>query len=230
MFERTGYGADFLFSAPEGHTAGVHQLQVVYDNNFDSVLANQSACFCPKFKNGKAGGIVYIYRSVPQYFDTRHEPFPFERGQLSAFDFIAGDFASVDDETIDKLDIGHFEREDSHRRVIADSHVLCHRKDECRFSHSGTGCDNDEVGILPTRSNFVDVVKPGLQSAQSVASIGCYLNLSDSFAQYRVYLSNVFFQVTLGNFKEFPLGFLHKVIYVVGLVKGLVEYFAGKFD
>ena len=39
-----------------------------------------------------------------------------------------------------------------------------------------------------------------------------------------------FFQVTLGNFKEFPLGFLHKVIYVVGLVKGLVEYFAGKFD
>lgn len=98
------------------------------------------------------------------------------------------------------------------------------------FSHSGTGGDNDEVGILPTGSNFVDVVKPGLQSAQSVASIGCYLNLSDSFAQYRVYLSNVFFQVTLGNFKEFPLGFLHKVIYVVGLVKGLVEYFAGKFD
>ena len=120
MFERTGYGADFLFSAPEGHTASVHQLQVVYDDDFDSVLANQSACFCPKFKNGKAGGIVYIYRSVPQYFDTRHEPFPFERGQLSAFDFIAGDFASVDDETIDKLDIGHFEREDSHRRVIAD--------------------------------------------------------------------------------------------------------------
>ena len=115
-------------------------------------------------------------------------------------------------------------------RVIADSHVLCHRKDECRFSHSGTGGDNDEVGILPTGSNFVDVVKPGLQSAQSVTSIGCYLNLSDSFAQYWVYLSNVFFQVTLGNFKEFPLGFLHKVIYVVGLVKGLVEYFAGKFD
>lgn len=88
---------------PKDIPLSVHQLQVVYDDDFDSVLANQSACFCPKFKNGKAGGIVYIYRSVPQYFDTRHEPFPFERGQLSAFDFIAGDFASVDDETIDKV-------------------------------------------------------------------------------------------------------------------------------
>ena len=49
--ERTRDGGYFLLSAVVTHAAGVHQLQVVYNDEFNIMFAHQSACFRTEFED-----------------------------------------------------------------------------------------------------------------------------------------------------------------------------------
>ena len=148
--------------------------------------------------------------------------------ELPAFDFLSGNFAGVDYQAIYKLYVRHFEREDGHRRVVIDCHVFGHRKDKCRLSHGRTGCDDDEVGVLPARCHFVEVGKSRLQAAQSVFPVRCDFEYAQSLVDDGVDLREIFLDIPLGNLKQLAFGLLHQVVHVDGGVVGIAQYFSGK--
>ena len=230
LLERPRYGAHLLLTAAERHAAGVHQLQVVDDDDFDAVLAYQPAGFGPQLEYRQTGGLVDVDGGILQNLDARHEALPLEGAQLSALDFVARNIAGIDDETVHQLDVRHLEREDGHRGVVVDRHVLGHGEDEGGLTHGGAGGDDNQVGVLPPRGDFVDVVESGLQTAQTVGTVGCHLYLFDGFAHDGGNLHHILFQVALRNLEEFPLGLLHEVVDVVGFVECLVQDFARKLD
>ena len=58
--QRTRNGADLFLTATERHTAGIHQLQVVDDNELHPVLAHQSACLGTQFENGERRRVIHV--------------------------------------------------------------------------------------------------------------------------------------------------------------------------
>ena len=46
-------------------------------------------------------------------------------------------------------------------------HILRHRKYKRRLTHRRTGSDNDQVGILPPRSDLIQRIETGTRTAQT---------------------------------------------------------------
>lgn len=77
-------------------------------------------------KTDKLGGIVEVDRSVIQLFDLIVELFPFIVLQSAALDLLARYLTDVYDQTVHQLKIAHFQREDRHRYIEIDGHILGH--------------------------------------------------------------------------------------------------------
>ena len=65
-FQRAGNRTHLFLTAAERHTAGIHQLKVVDDNNPYPMLANQTTGFGTKLEYGKRRSIVHIQRRIQQ--------------------------------------------------------------------------------------------------------------------------------------------------------------------
>ena len=136
---------------------------------------------------------------------------PFQAAQRTALYFAALNFADVAYETVDKLQVRHFEREHRHRNVEAYSHAHCHRQHKGCFTHCRTGGNNHEVAVLPTRSHAVDFVEAGLKAAQAVGAVCRIFNFLESVDDYRLDFRHIFLEVALREFKQFAFGFLQNV-------------------
>lgn len=62
LLERTGNHTYFLLAAAKLHAAGVHQLEVVDNDDFHVVFPHEAAGFRTELEDGKARGIVDIKR------------------------------------------------------------------------------------------------------------------------------------------------------------------------
>ena len=67
--ERTRNGADLLLTAAERHSTGIHQLEIVYQDNLDPMLAHQTPGFRTQLENGQRRRIVHIKRGIIQLGD-----------------------------------------------------------------------------------------------------------------------------------------------------------------
>ena len=153
---------------------------------------------------------------------------PFIRSQLATLDFFTRNFAHVDNHTVDQLYVGHFKREQSHRDFRIYRHVLCHGKHKSRFTHSGTGGNNHQVGILPARGHFVQCMETAFQTTQPVRSCRRFLKHLIRFLNDRVDLRIILLHVLLRDFEQFSFRLLHQVVHVLGLVESFCLDVAGK--
>ena len=113
------------------------------------MFAYQAPRLCPQFEDGERRGVVDVERFAVEFGNLVVELHPLVGFELSGLDFLALDFAGVDNQTVHQLHIAHFEREECHGNTLVDGDVLGHGKCEGRFSHGRTCSQNDEVGILP---------------------------------------------------------------------------------
>ena len=113
---------------------------------------------------------------------------------------------------------------------MVNRHILRHRKDKCRFTHRRTGSDNNQVGVLPTGSNLIQRIESGTCTAQTFLLVCRLLQQLHRVLDNRVDLGNVFLYITLGDFKQFPFGFLHQVFHIDRLVERLSLDHGGKGD
>ncbi|OPZ94055.1 MAG: hypothetical protein BWY72_02395 [Bacteroidetes bacterium ADurb.Bin416] len=110
---------------------------------------DQAPGFGPEFKNGQTRGIVNVQGRVVQILDLGIELIPFIVSELAIFYLFALDFADIDNQTVDELDIGHFQRKQSDWFLEIYRDVFSHRQHEGRLTHGRPGGDDYQVGLLP---------------------------------------------------------------------------------
>ena len=178
------------------------------------MLAHQTPGFRTQLENGQRRRIVHIKRGIIQLGDFIIQLRPFVRRQLSAFQFLARNLAHVDNHTVDQLHVAHFQREHGYRNLHVHRHLLGHGEHESRLSHGRTGCNDDQIGVLPTGSHLVQLFEAAAQPAQSVAARRRLLQHVVSLANHGIDLRIVFLHVLLRNLEELSLGLLHQVVHI----------------
>ena len=194
------------------------------------MLTHQTTSLRTQFEYRKTRRIVYINRCIIQFFYLKVQLFPFIVFQTPALDLLARNLTYVHDQTVDKLDVTHFKREQSHRRVMVYRHILSHRKDKSRLTHRRTGGNDDKIGILPSGRHFVQSFETSAQTAQPFFLIGSLLKHNHRFLDDRIDLGNIFLHIALRNLKELSFRFLHKVFHIDRLIKSLALYHSSEGD
>ena len=146
---------------------------------------------------------------------------PFVGGQLSVFDLLAGDFADVHDETVDQLHVAHFQREHGYGDFVVHGHLGHHGDDEGGLTHSRSGCDDDQVGILPSAGHLVQLAESGGQTRESVLSGGSDVEQVERLFDDGVDLGVLRPHVLLRELEEATLCALHQVGHVDARIEGL---------
>ena len=93
---------------------------------------------------------IYVKRSIQQVTQFVIQLLPFIVRQLATLDFLTRNLAHVGYQTVHQLHVTHFKREQCYGIAEIHGNVFCHGKYERRFTHGRTGCNNDEVGLLPS--------------------------------------------------------------------------------
>ena len=185
------------------------------------MFPHQSPGLCSKFENGERGCVVNKQRGAVKILYPVVKLSPFIRRQLSALDFLASDFADIDNQTVHQLDVRHFQGEKSHWHLLVNGNILGHAQREGRLSHCRTCRKDNEVGVLPTARHFVQLVESARNTAQSVASRRRLLQHVVSIVDDGVNLRIVLLQVALRKFKELSLSLLHKFVNILRVVERL---------
>ena len=219
LLERARNGAHLLLAAAKLEAGGVHQLQVVDDDDLHVVFAHEAAGLGAQLEYRQRRGVVDVERCGIQVFDASHQLVPLKLRQLTALDFLALDFAHVAYEAVHELEVRHLEREYGHWLVEVYGHVFGHRQHKSRLTHCGARGDDDEVAVLPARRDFVEVVKTCLQAAEAVGAVRRLLDFGNGLANYGVDLHHVALKCVFRNFEKLALGLLHKVVNVDGFVE-----------
>ena len=121
------------------------------------MFLNQTAGFGPEFEYRKGRSIVDKDRSSLQVLDAGGELRPFVGRKTSAFHLVAGNLASVLQQTVHQLQVTHFETEHTYMDAVVDGHILYHRERKGCLAHCRTCSNNDKVAVLPSRGDLVEL-------------------------------------------------------------------------
>ena len=114
--------------------------------------------------------------------------------------------------------------------MVVDGDILRHGQHECRLSHGGTRRDDDEVGLLPTRSNLVEGIETAGDTRDVALVLRSLAHALESLGDDGVNLRDVACLRALGYFKDARFGELHEVVHVLRLVVALLFYLARHGD
>ena len=229
-FQRTGDGTYLLLTATETHTTCIHQLKVVDDNTSYPMFTYQTACLCTQLEHRKTRRIIHINRSIIQFLNLEVKLLPLIAFQASAFNLLTRYLTYIHDQTVYQLNVTHFKREQGNRHIMVHRHILRHRKYKRRLTHRRTGSDNDQVRILPPRSDLIQRIETGTRTAQTFFLVCRFLQHIHRILDNRIDLGHVFLYVPLRNLKQFTFGLLHQVFHVDRLIKRLSLYHGRKRD
>lgn len=166
LFEHPGQSADFLlpsFCFP----LDTHELQIVDDDEIQSLFSFQAPAFILHLQNGDARRVVDINLRLGQPVNSDIEILPVSSGQITRFQF--GEFhAGIDaQKTLSQLLFGHFQREDENLRIPFDSGVLCDIQHESGLSLTRPGRQYNEIRFLQAGSAGVEIGKPRGKTGQT---------------------------------------------------------------
>ena len=102
-------------------------------------------------------------------------------------------------------------------------HVLSHRDDESCLTHSWTSGDDDEVGVLPARGKFIDVLEARGESTDPFLSVSCDLHFIDRTFYKGVDRDEVSGRVLLGYLKECSLCLLDLLLDIDDIIIGSLQ-------
>ena len=159
----------------------------------------QTPCLRTEFEYRQRRRIVHIKRSIQQVTQFVIQLLPFIVCQLATLDFLTRNLAHVGYQTVHQLHVTHFKREQCYGITEIHGNVFCHGKYERRFTHGRTGCNNDEVGLLPSGSHLVQLGIPTFQATQTIGTGGSFLNQIIGFGNDRINLCIILLHVLLGN-------------------------------
>ena len=138
LFQRARNHTHLLLAASEFHARGIHQLKIVYYYYLHSFFPNEATRLGTQFEDGERRRIIHKHRRAVKILYTGHKLVPFHSRELAASDFLARNFTDVAHQTVHQLQVRHFKREQRHRGIVINGHVLCHGQHESCFTHGRT--------------------------------------------------------------------------------------------
>ena len=228
--ERTRDGAHLFLTASERHSARIHQLKVVDDDDSHPMLTHQTAGLCTQFEHRERRRVVHIERRVVKFLNLIVEAAPIRKAQAARSLSCRPESHTRSQSDGSPTARCSFRARTRQRRLAVYRHVFGHRKDKGSFSHRRTRRDDDQVGVLPARSHLVELVESACQTAQTVGARRSLLKHVIRFLNHRINLRIVFLHVLLGDFEELSLSFLHQVVHILRFVESLGLYLAGESD
>ena len=99
-FQRTGNGTNLFLTATKCHTARIHQLKVVNNNDSHSMFTYQTTRFRSKFKYRQRRSIIHVKRCIHQILQFIVQLLPLITSQLSALDLSTFNFADIGNQTV----------------------------------------------------------------------------------------------------------------------------------
>ena len=165
LFEASRYCTYFLLARTQLY-AGCHQLQIVDDDDLHLMLAHKTPRFGAQFHYRKSRRIVHIHGQTLKSAHARGQLAPVGCREVTALDFFARQLAGGGYKTVDKLKIAHLKREHGNW-VVMKRYIESHRQHERRLTHSRARRDDNEVGVLPARSDLVELPEAGAETTQT---------------------------------------------------------------
>ena len=133
-------------------------MQIV---NHDQSNIFHSPQFGFNLLGSNTGGIINIHRQPTQNPSTGCQPHPVVTGQKSAPQFVGIDQCFRGEQSGCNLFFRHFQGKNRHFPVTVSGNMRCdiHRKG--RFSHTRTGCNQNQVRPIQAGHNRIQVLKSG---------------------------------------------------------------------
>ena len=213
-FQRTGDGRYLLLTATKLHTIGIHQLEIVDHQQFNTLFPYQSASLGTEFENRKTRRIININRCTCQFSQFFIQPFPFWLFQLSVQYFFTRNLANIRDESVHQLNVIHFQREESDRHIIIYRHILGNTQCKGSLTHGRTTSDNHKVGRLPTRCHIIQSTITRRNTGKTTRVLSSTLQDGNGLLYNRINLGIILLHIVLRKLEEFTFSFLHQFIHI----------------
>ena len=202
------------------HAIGIHQLQVVYHDDFHLVFPHQSTSLGTQLEHREAWRIVYVDWRVFQSAYILVQSRPFQLVQLSIEYLVAWYLADIGYQTIDQLHVAHLQGKETNGHIVVHCYVLGQAQRERSLSHGGSSCYDDQVGRLPSARHLVQSRIARGHTCKTCCVAGRSLQYLRGLFHHRLYLGEVLLHVLLRKLKELAFGMLHQFVYVHSLVEG----------
>ena len=165
---------------------GSHQLQVVYDDQVDAVLALQAPGFCPRLENGDPRGIVDVDRGLGQLAYLPRQAEPVVVAQAAGSKLVQIDPGLEAEQPLRDLLLGHFEAEDRHPFPGLDRGVAGHAQGQRRLADARTRREDDEIPRLQAGCQVVEIGKACVDPGDCGVAVVGPLDLLDGSVQDRL--------------------------------------------
>ena len=106
------------------HVSRTHELEVVDNEEIETVFHLEAAGFCAEFRNGGGDGVVDEDVGLRKFVHDRAHVLEVGIVELAALQFPRIDAEEGGEETVDELFLAHFQREYAHALMRTDCGIL----------------------------------------------------------------------------------------------------------
>ncbi len=104
------------------------------------------------------------------------------------------------------------------------NHIAGHRKNEGGLTHRRTGCNNNQVRILPTGSNLIQLSKTTRNPTKSIFTLTGNFDMLNSFRDNTLNLYGISLHAALRKHEQGVLCLFKQIINILRLIKSLGLY------
>ena len=195
-----------------------HQLQVVdHYQRQTTVTRLQPPCFGANLHDGHPRVVVEVERHAVDAVDRAADLGPVGFSQSAGAQLLRFDFRLAGEDALCQFGVTHFEREHEHRLMRCLRHMRRDAKAKCRLTDRRASTNDVQRTRLQTGQQLVEIVEPGGDAGDDVATLERLLQLVHCDRQQVGQWSRRVDDAILGNLKNFRLGLIERLSDVVGL-------------
>jgi len=230
LFEGAADVRDFLHAVGvAAHGApGVHQLQVVDDDQVEAVLAVEAAALGAELHGADGGRIVQEDAQVAHVARRFHEARPLRIADLAQAQILGTDARLGGDHALDELLVAHLHAEDGHAGRPLPGGVDRQGQQEGGLAHAGPPGDDDQVAFLQTAQQLVQVVEAGGDAQGLSFGLAQVLDAVEVLADRHVHRHQFLAQPPLGDGEQRRFRLVDDLVDVALGVLGQVGDLAGR--
>ena len=102
-------------------------------------------------------------------------------------------------------------------------HILSHRDDKRRLSHSWASSDDDEVRVLPARGHLIYIMEARCQTTDPLRAVSSYLYFGNCSLDQGINRNKVTARVLLSDLKEGAFSLLNLLLHIDDIVVSTLE-------
>ncbi len=195
-----------------GVRAGGHQLQVVDDDHPELGLARlEPASLRAQLHHRDRARVVDVDRRLHQLVAGGREPRPVVLCEPARAEALRLDLGLAAHQPLRHLGLGHLEREERDRCLVANGEVRRRAERERRLPHRRPGRDDDEVAGLEAGRELVELAEPGGDAGDVDARLVEVHDPREALVEQVVDVGEVAADALLGELEHHLLGAVDEI-------------------